>query len=183
MASQRITIAKVGGVAADRAARWLGDWSALRKTNNPNQRSSAQWPEDARQKADDLADRVRAHAFAPPVVYFSEWADLWSMGDMFEHWLMPPDAATPLVIHANRFEVYGYTLPDSGRLAHYLANAGPQQWTETEWFVCRLREAVAAWQERVARAALLVLRHVVGSSALDEDVAASLRIEPRWLSK
>jgi hypothetical protein len=85
-------------------------------------------------------------------------------------------------MYATRYQIFAYGLPDGGRLAQYLATAGPQQWTETDWFIRRLREAVEAWQDLVERAVLVVLRHVVNGSALDEEVTASLRINPAWLS-
>jgi hypothetical protein len=50
------------------------------------------------------------------------------------------------------------------------------------WFIARLREAVAAWEKLVERATLVVLRYVVDASALDEEVTASLRSCPNWLS-
>lgn len=104
------------------------------------------------------------------------------MGDLFARWLTPPDCPGPLGIHADRFEVFAYGLPDGGRLAGRLAAAGPQQWAEAEWYLRRLREAVEARQNLVERAALVVLRHVVNASALDGEVAASLRTCPAWLS-
>ncbi len=184
MASQRVTVAKVGGVAAEIVVQRLREWSAARQPGNrPNEWSSEQWPRRAREQADELADRLRANAFGPPVIYFTEWADMWSMGDLFERWLTPPDGPMPLMVYADRYQVYGYSLPDGGRLERYLATAGPQQWPETDWFVARLREAVCSWQGFVEQAALVVLRHVVGGSALDEEVTASLRAIPDWLSR
>jgi hypothetical protein len=79
------------------------------------------------------------------VVYFAEWADLWSMGDLFTRLLAPPDGPRPLIVHADRFEVYGYGLPDSGRLVQHLECAGPQQFVEYGWFVSQLQEAIRAW--------------------------------------
>jgi len=140
-----------------------------------------QWPELVREKADDFADQLRAHAFAPPIVYFVEWADLWTTGHLFFRWLTPPDAPVPFAVHANRHEIFAYGLPDGGRLIDYLAAASPQQCTETDWFIRRLREAIEAWQNLVDRAILIVLRCVVEGSALDEHVKASMRIAPAWL--
>src|SRR5262245_29137739 len=100
----------------------------------------------------------------------------------FSRWLTPPNCPTPIGVHANRFGIFAYGLPDGGRLADYLAAAGPQQFAETDWFVARLQEAVSAWEHLVARATLVLLRHVVGGSALDEEVTASLQPRPQWLS-
>ena len=175
MASQRITIAKLAGVSGAIALEQLSTWSAAGNADD-------QWPERVGGKADEFAERVRAHGLDLPVCYFVEWADIWSMGDYFSHWLTPPNSPGPIVVHANRFEVFAYRLPDGGRLADHLAAAGPQQFPEADWFVARLREAVGAWEKLVAQATLIILRHVVGGSALDEEVTASLTIPAPWLS-
>lgn len=182
VASQRITIAKLAGVSGDIAFERLFAWSAARKVDNPSLWSPEQWPDDVRQQADDFAERLRLHGLALPVCYFVEWADMWSTGDLFPRWLTPPDSLRPTCVHANRFEVFAYVLPDGGRLADSLASASPQQFAETDRFVVRLQEAVSAWEKLAPHATLVVLRHVVGSSALDEEVEASLQTRPAWLS-
>lgn len=102
MATQRITIAKVAGTAGDAVARRLGEWSTARLTTDPDEWSNEQWPEQVRRAADQFADRLRANALAPPVVYFVEWADMWSMGYLFTDWLRPPDAPPPIMIYADQ---------------------------------------------------------------------------------
>lgn len=182
LALQRITIAKLGGVGADVALERMQGWSAARRTDDPSLWSTEQWPDHVREQADDFADQLRENAFVPPVVHFVEWADMWSMGDLFSRWLTPPNGPGPLALYANRYQIFAYGLPDQRRLAQFLANAGPQQWTETDWFIGRLREAIMAWHELVERAVLVVLRYVVDGSASDEEVTASLRVNPAWLS-
>src|SRR5262249_33336400 len=93
----------------------------------------------------------------------------------------PPDGPRPMGVHADRFELFGYVLPDGGRLADYLAAAGPQQFTETDWFIARLLEAVSAWEKLVPRATLVVLRYVVDGSALDQEVRVCWEVCPGWL--
>jgi hypothetical protein len=181
LATQRITIAKIGGAAADVVELRLREWSAARQATDPDEWSPEQWPQDLRRQADSLADQLRAHALALPVVYFIEWADLWSMGDLYCRWLTPPSVPDPFYIHANRFEIYGYGLPDGGCLADYLANAGPRQWEESDWYVSKLFEAVGAWQSLVDRAVLIVMREVVGGLTTDEELVASLDHVPDWL--
>jgi hypothetical protein len=182
LASQRITVAKLAGESADLALQRLGKWSAARQSDDPNLWSPEQWPDDVRKEADDFAECLRAHGLTLPVIYFAEWADMWSIGDLFTRWLTPPDGSRLLGVHATRFELFAYGLPDGGRLAKYLANAGPQQFTETDWFIGRLREAIEAWQKLVERAALVVLRYVVDGSISDEEVTASLHNTPGWLT-
>jgi hypothetical protein len=183
MASQRITIAKVGGLSADVVLRRLQAWSEARQTTDPNERSSEQWPAEVRSRADAFADQLRTHALIPPVITFIEWIDLWSMGDVFARWLSPLDGPGPFLIHANRFEIYGYRLPDDDRLRRHLATAGSQQFEEYDWFVSRLSEAVGAGEPLVDRAALVVLREVVGGLITDEELAESLSIVPDWISE
>ncbi len=183
MATQRITIAKVGGLAADVARLLLQEWSAARRSTDPDEWGGEQWPPEVRRQADSFAEGLRTHALALPVVYFIEWADLWSMGDLFHRWLTPPGQPRPPTIHADRFEIFGYAWPDDGRLAEHLSTAGPQQWEESDWFVSRLSEAIEAWEHVVDRATLIVLREVVGGLTMDEEVLASLDHVPDWLSE
>ena len=180
LASQRITIAKLAGVSGEIALQRFGTWSSARNAANPNLWSPEQWPAPMRNEADDFAERLRANGLALPVCHFVEWASLWSMGDLFSRWLTPPNCAEPLAVHGDRFEIFVYALPDGGRLAEYLSAAGPQQFTETDWFIARLLEAVTAWDKMVANATLVVMRSVVSGSALDEEVTACLRT---WLHR
>ncbi|WP_435016116.1 hypothetical protein TA3x_003676 [Tundrisphaera sp. TA3] len=181
MASQRITIAKLGGLAAEVALRRLRAWAEARRTTDPHEWSGDQWPPQARIEADAFAERLRANAPFPPVLHFVEWADLWSMGDLFGRWLSPPGGPSPLIIHADRVELYGYALPDDGRLLRHLKKAGPQQFDECDQFIGRLREALLAWQDLAEQAVIIVIREVVGGLVTDEDLAESLSIVPSWL--
>jgi hypothetical protein len=183
LASQRITVAKVGGLAAEVVMLRLREWASARQTDDLTEWSSEQWPLSVRSRADAFADRLRSHALDLPVVYFAEWADLWSMGDVFSRMLAPLGGPAPLTIHAVRFEIYGYGLPDGGRLVQHLASVGPQQFTEEDWFVRQLHEAVLAWQELVEQAALVVLREVVGGLVTDDELSNSLSRVPDWLSE
>jgi hypothetical protein len=181
MATQRVTIAKIGGVAAEVALRQMREWADARQSTEPHEWSSDQWPSNIRVQVDAFADRLRANSLSPPMLYFVEWSDLWSMGDLFHKWLSPPGGPSPLFICADRFEVYGYALPDDGRLGRHLTTTGPQQFDEYDQFVGRLREAVEAWQELAEPVALIVIREVVGGLITDEELKASLSVVPKWL--
>ncbi|MDR3637140.1 MAG: hypothetical protein P4L84_25275 [Isosphaeraceae bacterium] len=84
MAAQRVTIAKVGGVAANFIMGRLQGWAAARLTRDPHEWDAEQWPKHVRREVDAFADGLRAHALVPPVVHFVEWSDLWSMGDVLD---------------------------------------------------------------------------------------------------
>jgi hypothetical protein len=182
VATQRITVTKVGGMAAEVVMLRLHEWASARQTDDPTEWASEQWSLSVRSRADAFADRLRSQALAPPVVYFAEWADLWSMGDLFTRMLAPPGGPAPSIIHADRFEIYGYGLPDGGLLIQHLASVVPQQFTEYNWFVRHLQEAVRAWQELVEQATIVVLREVVGGLVTDDELSNSLSRVPDWLS-
>ena len=174
MASQRVTIAKIGGIAADFALMRLRAWAEARNTDDPDEWGVDQWPADIRLQVDDFAERLRANAVRPPVVYFVEWSDPWSMGDIYTRWLTPPGSRGPLQIYGNRFQVFAYALPDRGRLDRYLARAGGQWADEYDLYVVRLREAVKSWKSLVDGGVIIVLREVLGGLVTDEELAESL---------
>lgn len=182
MPAQRVTVVKIGGRAADLIGCQLREWSTERQPPK-DKWSSVDWPLPVRDRADDLAERLRAHSTTLPVIHFVEWTDPWSMGNLFEHWLTPPDGPPPYFIEARQFQLFGYELPDGGRLAKHLANAGRQQWSESDWYITRLREALGAWEKLVERAVLVVLRHVIGPLVSDEEIVESMSTVPLWLSE
>ena len=64
-------------------------------------------------------------AFAPPVVYFVEWVDMWSMGDLFHHWLTLPDGPKAMVVYTDTYEIFAYGLPDEDKLRAVLSGSRP----------------------------------------------------------
>lgn len=168
-------------MAAEIVTHRLGEWAAARQTRIDEEWSAEQWPPDVRARADAFADRLRANGVLPPVLCFVEWADQWSMGDLFTRWLTPRDGARPIILYGDRFELYAYGLPDGGCLLH-LRSAGPQQFVECDRFVKRLGEAVRCWRRIADQAALIVLREVVGGLVSDDELSASLQTVPDWLS-
>lgn len=183
MASQRMTVAKLGGAAGEVAMLRMREWASARKTDDLAEWSREQWPASVRVRADAFADHLRSHTLDLPMAYFAEWADLWSMGDVFTRLLTVPGSPRPVIIHADRFQILGYGLPDDGRLLQHLASAGRQQFAEYDWFVWQLQEAVRAWDELIEIAALVVLREVVGGLVTDDELIASLCSVPDWLSE
>lgn len=156
-------------------------WVKARSPKLANEWSSGQWPKHVRKDADRFAEQLRKNGFAPSVVYFAEWADKWSMFDIFHVWFMSRHDANPLFVYGDRFEIYAYGLPDNNKFARKLARAGQQQFEETDWFIWHLRQAVAACKLLVERSVVVVLRDCVGPSEDDEDTTASLKFVPDWL--
>lgn len=178
MATQLISVLKIAGSAGDVVRQKLREWAAKRQGDSESEWSSSQWPPEVRREVDRLADLLRSHSPTPPIIHFVEWVDMWSMGDTIAQWLMPA-----VKVHGDRYELFGYFLPDEGVLARHLADAGPQQFTETDWLITRMQEALVSWDELADRAVLLVLRQVKGAMVTNQELLASLQAVPTWLMR
>ena len=181
MASQRITVAKVGGRASKVVVGQLSKWARARSTDVRDEWSSDQWPVTIRIQVDTFADRLRAAGYALPVIYFVEWSDLWSMGDLFPRWLTPDGGPGPIIAHGDRFEIFGYPVPDGDRLRRHLSQAGQQQFPEYDDNVNRLQRALETRENLTDQAVILVLREVFGGLVTDEELAESIARIPTWL--
>jgi hypothetical protein len=182
VATQIISVVKVAGPAGDFVWQRLRGWAAKRQGEPGGESSNRQWPPEVPQEADRLADLLRSHSGTPPVIHFVEWVDTWTMGDTIARWLIPVRGTDALRVYGERYELFGYFLPDEGVLARHLADAGSQQHPEAEWLVTRLQEALVSWDNLIDRAVLLVLRQVMGPTVTDEELLASLQAVPIWLA-
>lgn len=182
MATQRISIVKVAGMAGDHLAGRLRGWMEQRTTQTPTEWSTDQWPQFVRVQIDNFAALLRENSTAPPVVHFVEWIDLWSMGDLFQAWFSPRDGEQPLIVFGDQFEVYAYRLPDDGCLLDRLNCDHNSQFPEAQTFQTRLRDAVVAWESIIDRSLIVVLRKATGGLVTDEDVVQSLLELPDWLA-
>ena len=183
MATQRITMMKVAGIGGDHIADRLQSWAAQRTTETQCEWLPEQWPASVCEQVDRLASQLRDHPTPPPVIHFVEWIDQWSMGDLFDRWLHPANRLPKLVVHGQRFEIHGYSLPDDGRLLDILSKHRKLQWPEQDWFVKRLHEAITAWDALVDRSFIVVLREVFGGLATDAEIVQRLTEMPDWLSE
>lgn len=182
MANQRFTLVKLGGSAADLARLRFQEWAETRVTGNPKLFTSEQWPKSVRERADDFANRIRIHAFQPPIMYFSEWGDPWSAGNLCDLLFGVPEGNQLIAIDANLYSLYGYSLPDNEKLIDSLRSKGTQQFCEQDRFIARIIEAIEAWDGFETRSYLIALRSVIGPSVLDEEMAAALKTIPEWLA-
>ena len=165
MAAQRVTVAKVAGAAAAAVADQFRTWWAARQGNT--------FPTAVRAEVDRCALALRAYATAPPVVYFSEWIDQWSMGDVVPA-LGQPDAE---VVSGDRFEACCHRPP----VTVHAPTWGGEPVQATEWLAARVREASAAWAKIAPDGVLVVLREVTGGTVTDDELVASLEDVPGWL--
>jgi len=183
MAKQRITLLKFGGVAGDEIMRRLTDWSAARTSDDPHAWGEGQWPDDVRRAADELVESLQAHATEPPCLCAIEWLDTWSMFNEFHRWLVPPRPQRPIVIYGDRYQIHAYALPDRGRLKRRLSKTRKQQFAEYAWMMTCLREAVMSFEGVANRAALVLIREVLGGSLDDSELVEPLATLPAWLTE
>lgn len=182
MATQRITLLKFGGVAGDEILRRLTEWSDARTIELDQWgEEQEQWPNEVRRAADNFVDLLKAHAMEPPCLCAIEWLDTWSMFNEFHRWLVPPRPQRPIVIYGDRYQIHALALPDRGRLKRRLARAKKPQFAEYAWMMTCLREAVSSFDKVADRAALILIRDVLGGSLCDSELAEPLAKLPPWL--
>lgn len=179
MATQRLTIAKIGGQAAEATLDQFRAWALARLVDTANEWASEQWPPDVRRSADAWADNMREHAHQPPVVFFAEYIDSWSY--------CPPDRYLRdhglIQIMADRYELFCAELPLSDSAAADLRRMRTEgQYEEDRFFGTVTLEAASAWGALVDTAVLVFLRHVVGSSVTDDELSDSLKTIPTWMT-
>ncbi len=160
MATQRIIIAKIAGDAGDTIAAAFSRWAP--------RRPAGQEAEEVRREVDRLGAQLRLNGVALPVIYYCEWIDRWSMGD-----LLPRSC----VVRGAQVEAF-CLLPAE---AQALAAECPNQFQEQEWFAARLREAALAWEGFVTRSVLVVLREVLDRSTYDDELLACMDQVPGWV--
>ena len=179
MASQILTVVKIGGVSADAVRRQFLAWQDARLVDDPNEWEPNQWPEDVRSAADQWADAIRAHGHEPPVVFFSEFADLWSF--------CPPQRFLghhqSLQVYADRYELFCLPLPlASDGMTELSALVDNGQWDEDRYFASNVLSAINAWEKLVDDAVIVLLRRVIGGAVEDHEIEATLRSVPDWLA-
>jgi hypothetical protein len=126
-------------------------FETFRNVDDPSEWSSDQWPVAVRREMDAFACALRSNGHQPPVIFFGEYVDCWSMGDLFDRWLSPQGGNQPFKLFADRFQLWCYPLPDGGSLAKQLQHStrlkrirqrNPQ---EERWFTMNLLEQHSLW--------------------------------------
>lgn len=174
MASQKVTILAVGETLAGEIWNQAQRWSDQRTTDDPNEWSSEQWPRDVRQQIDRLVDRILPEAVAPPVLYWSQHVDLWSMGDVFLH-AMSVGSAESTFLLTDRFEIYLRRASAGDKIPRNVNQADEYRWLES-----RLAEAMSAWAELAPNRVVILIREPLDSLWTDDEVTASLKQTPKW---
>ena len=146
MASQRLTIAKISGRAAELALDRFAFWASQRSTNDRTEWGPYQWPESVRSEADKWFEQLRQNSLSVPVLFYAEYNDYWSF--------CPPTRfigeVDPrlLSIYANRFEGFCIRLPLAAELMESLETVRISgQWNEDRLFASLVIHAARDWDK------------------------------------
>jgi hypothetical protein len=180
MASQRMIVAKIAGEAA------VSLFDRFRNFNLQGARLRGNRDSRTCDELQHFVSGLRAHSDCPPVLFYAEYVDMWSMGDVFTRPFAGFNRRRFLHVE-DGIELMVYRLPDKGRLERTIRAAlrpkrvRSAQWQETRLFLTILLESVLSWEEIKGKSALVVVRDVHGSLVLDEDVIRSMKHVPEWI--
>lgn len=174
MPSQKITILAVGGLLGDEIWKQAQRWSDQRTTDDPHEWSSEQWPLPAREQIDHLTESLLTEAFTPPILYWSQHIDLWSMGDIYAD-AMAVGSAESIQLLTKRFEFYCRRIQGGEKVPRNVNEADEYRWIENH-----VQEAMTAWDGLVVERVMILIREVLGGSWTDGEVMDGLNQTPKW---
>ncbi len=181
MASQVITLAKIGGKAGDHLWAMFQRWYETRSADQTSEISSDQWPTATHEAVEQFVTNLEQCRNCPSVLYYAQWLDSWSMGDVFQACFLSSDGAGGLHVCSPKYELFAYRLPDEDRLLNRTKSRRRNLPDQEEWLRWHLRQAMGAWSSIAQQSTLVLVRNVVGGMATAEEVEASLDLTPDWL--
>lgn len=181
--NQIVTVAKVVGESSRPVIRTFQRWSAARVPDpqEPTLVEPRQWPADCREEMKQLASDIQTHTTKPPLVFYNEHVDMWSMGDVFQS-AFPADGDHVYEVQSNDMALWCYAMPDNDRLQDHLRRElGREQFAkERSWHLRVVQQAASAWHPS-DDAAIVVVRQVVGGLVTDEEVERASQVIADWL--
>jgi hypothetical protein len=173
MATQRITIAKLAGRAGESTVERFLYWESRRGPGST-------WSAEVGRQIRAFAERLRSYSTEPWMVYFAEWIDRWSMGDLFCSHIATLQGVGPITVETGRYQLKCFPVSKAVVLSFRSVQQFGNQ--EAEWFESRLSEALQAWQTVADTAAIVLVREVVGATTTDSEMKAALHTLPDWLN-
>jgi hypothetical protein len=164
MALQRVIVAKIAGELAKLLLSRFAQWPV----SEPGSENEVTCHE-----ADQFVEKLRANAHRLPVVFYCEWIDHWSMGDLIPG--LGVESAREVV--GKHYVISLHELPVEAR-KHKIGDSLTQ---ECKWLRARIREASDAWEPICGRSVIAVAREVLGGSVLDDVIETSMNQIPNWL--
>jgi len=164
MAMQRVIVLKIAGYSAEFVLSRFAQWPS---------RDPACDDEVLCHEADEFVENLRANAHRLPILFYCEWIDPWSSGDLVPR--LRVESVKEVV--GKRYEICIHELPvEAGK---HMIGASLTQ--ECKWLRARIREASDAWEPMCGRSVIVVVREVLGGSVLDDEIEASVNQIPEWL--
>lgn len=182
---QTITIIKICGKATNAVVSLFQQWLRGHTLGGAAEESLASF----RAELKSFVECLRANATSLPILFYCEYLDAWSMGDIIDRFLTPTHGNQLLRASVDEYDIACYALPDHDVLASSLSAILGRELIKSEsgqeeyWFARLLYEAVLSWQTISPTGAVVVIRHIVGPSVTDEEAIASLESVPAWLRR
>lgn len=178
MASQILTLAKIVGDSADVVSQRFTEWNNLRSADDVDEWRPDNWPASVHAEADRFVDSIREHCYELPIVFYTEFVDMWSF--------CPPIRFLGhfelFRVYTNRYEVFCLRLPLPTLCNEMLELQSNGQYDEDRIFASHVLNAIRAWQLVVPDdGVLIMIRRVVSGAVEDHEIEASLRHIPSWL--
>jgi hypothetical protein len=177
MASQLITVFVHGGLNAQNILQRTAVWSAEAVYDATQECNT--WPESSQIAADQFISQLLQSATDQATLYYSQWLDYWSMGDVFQY-LTPHHEIPQFTIDTKRYELYQVRLPDA-ELKQAIHKELPRHATpETRRFVWQIQQALESWEHLCPTAVLLVIRQITGGMLDDTEIQSALSQGSTW---
>jgi hypothetical protein len=180
--NQRVTVALIAGASGKAVQKLVRRWKNQRL---PDAADSKSWisPINVQREVRAFTRTLHRHAEYPPVLFYRQYVDQWSMGDVFDLVDRGPFATA---VQLGDSELYAYSLPDRGTLSKQFGAARRPSAksigrTEKIWFIDAIRDAIRTSQARKYTSILIVVREVVGGLIDEHDVSTAMADTVDWL--
>lgn len=173
---QRVIVAKIAQQASDVVRDYFRRMACRANADGtiPNQYS-----EDVSRFVKDL----RTFSDLPPVLFFSEHLDMWSMGDIVDRRLKASDTGELVQFYTGSCHLACFSLSEVTDVNTQFNGIEPDAAQEERWFFQTLANAIEAWQGFYDRAVIVVIRQITGGTVTDDEVLSLRESVPEWLSR
>ena len=183
MASQRMTLAKVGGLSASLLEQTIAHLAEAEHPPAIDDLYERKWSTSDRQSIDNLADSIKAHLYEFPVVYSTEWFDTWCMGDVYRSYLTPDLDFSPYRLEGDRHELHALTSAHSSTVARHITKKRRPRFQEETFLRTRLLECINSWGDTIPTFIIILIREPLGSLVCDSELEGLLDKAPSWVEQ
>ena len=181
MSIQRYTICKIGGAAAEPVLEKFKLWHA--RDQAVQESDSMEWDAAELLIMKQFVDTLRTHSAELPVIYFSEYIDMWTVGSsLFPLLQNAPEAYLVRADFTMACVRIDPQLDISALIPKPVIRYESNQDQEDMWFLTHLWHSLRAWEKLIPTGAVVVIRESLGGPSPDDpEVLAKCREVPAWL--